>query len=199
MSGLDWTFFRAFVKSPLVVASVIPSSALLERRTVRAMELDSARVVVEFGAGTGGMTRAILRELRGDAQLISIEWTEAFLDTLGRIADPRLEVIHGCASSIGEQLEQRQLTPADAVVSGIPFSTMPAELCQKIAENLHAALAPGGRFVAYQFSDRVAHYMQPHLGEPAVEHELINIPPMRVFSWRKSEESLNHNNVAITA
>ena len=201
MSGLDLAFFRAFVKAPRVVASVIPSSSLLERRAIRNMALDSARVVVEFGAGTGGITRAILAAMRPDARLITIEWTEAFIEPLGEIDDSRLEVVHGCASTIGELLEQRDLPGADAVVSGIPFSTMPPELCREIAANLHAALAPGGRFVAYQFSDRVAHYMAPHMGRPIVEHELINIPPMRVFSWRKAMEphAHNHNNVAMGA
>lgn len=165
------------------------------------MELDDADVVVEFGAGTGGITRATLAAMRPDARLIAIEWTEAFLEPLGRIDDPRLEVVHGCASTIGEQLEQRNLPGADVVVSGIPFSTMPPELCQEIAANLHAALAPGGRFVAYQFSDRVASYMTPHMGPPAVERELINVPPMRVFTWHKADEQSahRHNNVAVGA
>lgn len=198
MSGFDLTFLRAFVKAPRVVASAIPSSSLLERRTIRNLELDNADVVVEFGAGTGGITRAMLGAMRPDARLIAIEWTEAFIGPLREIDDPRLEVVHGCASTIGEQLEQRNLPGADAVVSGIPFSTMPPELCRLIAANLYAALAPGGRFVAYQFMDSVARYMAPHLGRPAVEHELINIPPMRVFTWQKAGEQYahNHNNVA---
>jgi len=165
------------------------------------MDLDEADVIVEFGAGTGGITRATLAAMRPDARLISIEWTEAFIEPLGRIDDPRLEIVHGCASTIGEQLERRNLPAADVIVSGIPFSTMPPELCREIAANLHAALAPGGRFVAYQFSDRVAGYMTPHMGQPVIEHELINIPPMRVFSWRKAdcEHVHNHNKVAVGA
>jgi phospholipid N-methyltransferase len=201
LSGLDLTFLRAFVKAPRVVASAIPSSSSLERRTIRNLDLDNADVVVEFGAGTGGMTRAMLAAMHPDARLIAIEWTEAFIGPLGRIDDPRLEVVHGCASTICEQLERRNLPGADAVVSGIPFSTMPPELCRSIAANLYAALVPGGRFVAYQFMDSVAGYVAPLMGRPAVEHELINIPPMRVFTWRKADEQHrhNHNNVAVGA
>jgi phospholipid N-methyltransferase len=199
MSGLDWTFFRAFVKSPNIVASAIPSSAMLEQRTIRHMELETAKVVVEFGAGTGGLTRSILAAMRPDARLISIEFTAEFIPILERIDDPRFEIIKGCASSIGEQLEKRGLAGADAVVSGIPFSTLPPELCRRIAANLYAALNPGGRFVAYQFSDKVADFISPHMGAPAVERELVNIPPMRVYSWRKAVAADEHNNVAVNA
>lgn len=195
MSGLDWTFFRAFVKAPMVVASAIPSSSMLEKRTIRSLGLESARVIVEFGAGTGGLTRAMLGEMRPDAHLISIEWTPDFMPALEKIDDPRFEVVNDCASTILEHLERREFGHADAVVSGIPFSTMPPGLCRTIAANLHEALAPGGRFVAYQFSDKVVDFVTPHMGQPTVEHELINIPPMRVFTWRKADH--NHNHVAV--
>jgi hypothetical protein len=62
---------------------------------------------------------------------------------------------------------------------------MPEPLARRIIQAVHGALVPGGRFVAYQFSDRVADYARPVLGAPAVEHELYNIPPMRVFTWQK--------------
>ncbi len=187
MSAMNWTFFRAFVKSPLVVASAIPSSGMLERRVIRHLGLAKARVIVEFGAGTGGLTRAMLDGMRSDARLIAIEWTRDFIGVLREIDDPRLEVINDCASNINEQLAARGLAGADAIVSGIPFSTMPPELCEEIATNLSSALNEDGRFVAYQFSERVCRYVSPYLGVPTIEHELINIPPMRVFSWRKTD------------
>jgi phospholipid N-methyltransferase len=185
MPNETWTFFQAFMKSPRVVASVIPSSAFLKRRIIEAAHLPDAQVVVELGAGTGGTTRALLQALGPAGRLIAIERTADFLPGLEAIDDERLELVHGCASSIIEQLASRGYEGADAVVSGIPFSTMPAELCQKIAGAIHHALKPGGRFVAYQFSDQVVHYMRPVMGNPVVQHEILNVPPMRVFTWEK--------------
>ena len=121
-----------------------------------------------------------------EGRLIAIERTEAFVEGLGRIGDARLDIVHGCASTLGEQLEQRGLEAADAVVSGIPFSTLPKALAARIVEAIDAALAPGGRFVAYQFTDRVAAYTRPVMGKPAVKLEVRNVPPVRVFTWRKN-------------
>ena len=189
MSSQSWTFFQAFLKHPRVVASMIPSSPFLERRLVEAARITTADVVVELGSGTGGTTRALLRSMGPRARLLAIERTGEFVTALSRIDDPRLEVIHGCASSIAEELQSRGLGAADAVVSGIPFSTLPPELAHTIADEVHRVLAPGGRFVAYQFTDRVAEYARPLLGRPKIQHEVRNVPPLRVFIWEKAADS----------
>lgn len=186
MPNENWTFFQAFLKSPRVVASVIPSSPFVLKRIVKAADAASARVAVELGGGTGGTTRAMLKALPGDARMLVVERTREFVDTLERIGDPRLEVIHDCASTIGDQLERRGLEAADCVISGIPFSTMPPDLCEDIVQAVHDILAPGGRFVAYQFTDRVADYMRPVMGAPTVQFEPVNIPPLRLFTWQKA-------------
>lgn len=185
MQNQHWTFFQAFLRAPRIVASVIPSSPFVVRRVARAADAANARVVVELGGGTGGTTRAMLKAMRADARMLVIERTAEFIDTLDGIDDPRLEVVHGCASSIGTELERRGHRAADAVISGIPFSTMPAELAEEIIAAVHESLAPGGRFVAYQFTDRVADYAKPMMGAPDVEYELVNVPPLRLFIWRK--------------
>jgi phospholipid N-methyltransferase len=185
MLGAHLRFATAFLKSPRVVASVVPSSPLLERRIVRAADIRNSRVVVEFGGGTGGTTRAMLKALPADGRLIVIERTAEFIGGLERIGDSRLTVAHDCASTVGAQLERLGLAGADAIVSGIPFSTLPEAVARDIVTALYGALVPGGRFVAYQFTDRVADYVRPVMGEPRLEHELWNVPPVRVFTWVK--------------
>lgn len=185
MLGAHLRFASAFLKSPRVVASVVPSSPLLERRIVRAADIRRSRVVVEFGGGTGGTTRALLRALPQDGRLVVIERTLEFIAGLERIGDPRLTVAHDCASTIRAQLQRIGCTGADVVVSGIPFSTLPEEVARSIIDELYAALVPGGRFVAYQFTDRVADYARPVMGEPRLEHEFWNVPPVKVFTWTK--------------
>jgi phosphatidylethanolamine/phosphatidyl-N-methylethanolamine N-methyltransferase len=185
MQIVSWTFFQEFLRAPRTVASIIPSSPFVERRVVSSANADQAQLVVEFGAGTGGITRALLRSMAPGAQLLVIERTGKFVGGLEKIGDSRLTVAHDCASSIIRQLQERELGSADAVVSGIPFSTLPKPLCTEIMAGIHAALRPGGRFVAYQFTDRVADYARPLLGPPRVQHELLNVPPLRVFTWSK--------------
>ena len=189
MPNDNWTFFQAFLRSPQIVASVIPSSSFVERRVVRAADAMRASVVVELGGGTGGITRSLLRATGSHSRLLVIERTAEFIEHLRMIDDSRLSVVHGCASSIGVELERRGYPAADSVISGIPFSTMPASLGTEIIAAVHDALAPGGRFVAYQFTDRVVDYARPVMGTPAVEYEFCNVPPLRLFTWRKGGAS----------
>lgn len=180
-------FLRGFIAHPDQVGSVIPSSHVLEQHLVRNARLLRARCVVELGPGTGGTTRAFLRAMPATAQLLAIELSEDFAARLrATIRDPRLVVVNGSAEHIEQYLAEHDLPAPDAVISGIPFSTMPRDVGDRIAAAVARSLAPGGRFVAYQVTPRVAERTTPHLGEPKREWEPINIPPMRVYTWTRA-------------
>lgn len=179
-------FLRGFVAHPGEVGSVIPSSHVLERRLVRSARLLRARCVVELGPGTGGTTRAFLGAMPSTAQLLAIELNEEFAVRLrSSVRDPRLTVVQGSAEFIDRFLAERGLPAPDAVISGIPFSTMPHAVADRIAAEIARVLAPGGRFVAYQVRAHVADYATPYLGRARKEWELVNIPPVRVFTWTR--------------
>ena len=179
--GLE--FFLGFLRSPDQVGSVIPSSRFLERRLVQTAAIAQAACVVELGPGTGGTTRALLEAMRPEAKLLTIELDAQFAALLEGIGDPRLISHHGSAADLGAILAAHQLPRPDAIVSGIPFSTMPPALGAAIIQAIHDHLAPGGCFVAYQFRGHVARLAQPVLGEPAVQMEWLNVPPMRFYRW----------------
>lgn len=187
----DIAFLKGFLQHPDQVGSVIPSSARLEQRLVRAARVSEARCVVELGPGTGGTTRAFLRALPAGGQLLAIELSAMFHARISaQIRDPRFIAQLGSAEQIAEFLAARRLPAPDAIVSGIPFSTMPVDVADRIARAIHAVLAPGGRFVAYQVRAHVAGYATPYLGEPRKAWEFINIPPVRVFTWTKPAPAL---------
>lgn len=180
-------FIQQFLRHPLQIGSVIPSSRFLEQRIVEAAELDSARLVVELGPGTGGTTRAILRALPPAATLLSIDINPHFLAMVARIEDKRLIPHLGSACDLDGILSSYHLPAPDAVISGIPFSTMDRRLGSCIIETVRAVLLPEGRFVAYQASDRVVSLCQPILGTGESTTVLLNIPPMQVHRWEKRE------------
>lgn len=179
-------FLLGFVRDPAGVGSVVPSSHRLERRLVRNARIAEARTVVELGPGTGGTTRAFLDAMSPQSRLLAIELDPVFAGRLGdQLRDRRLHVECGSAERIGEMLAARRLSAPDAIVSGIPFSTMPQDVGERIAAQVAQVLRPGGVFVAYQVRPRVADFTSPHLGTPKFEWELWNVPPMRVFTWVK--------------
>jgi phospholipid N-methyltransferase len=178
-------FFRGFLRNPAMIGSIIPSSRFLERRVVEAADIAHSRMVVELGPGTGGTTRAILETLPRRSNLLAIEINPDFVTYLKAYPDPRLCVYLGSAEHIRMALATFDHTRPDAVVSGIPFSTMPTEVGRKIVREIWGCLAPGGRFVSYQLMRRVALLEPLLLGDPHAQIELRNVPPLRVYSWRK--------------
>jgi len=178
-------FFLNFLRRPALIGSVVPSSRFLERRIVQTARIAQSRIVVELGPGTGGTTRAILEALPRRAHLLAIEINPDFVSCLKAHPDPRLSIFLGSAEHIRRALEVCDHRRPDAVVSGIPFSTMPAQVGRKILREIWDCLAPGGRFVAYQLMNRVALLEPLLLGNPDVQLECLNLPPLRVYSWRK--------------
>jgi len=178
-------FFREFLRHPDEVGSVVPSSRFLERRLVHIAAIAKARLVVELGPGTGGTTAAILRALSSDGRLLAVEINSQFVARLRAVGDPRLMVHAGNAVDLGDALACRGLSDPDVVLSGIPFSTMSAALGRRILLGAWRALAPGGRFVAYQFRGSVGILGGDILGAPEVTVEMRNAPPVRIYCWRK--------------
>ncbi|MFL6691517.1 MAG: hypothetical protein ACJ8GO_01010, partial [Ramlibacter sp.] len=69
------------------------------------------------------------------------------------------------------------------------FSTMPPAVSDRIAAAIARVLRPGGRFVAYQVRAHVSDFATPHLGRGEKQWEVVNIPPVRVFTWTKGQDA----------
>ena len=178
-----FAFFQEFLKHPLQIGSIIPSSRFLERRILHAATLVSAETIVELGSGTGGTTRAILSAMPQHARLLSIEINPHFHTMVNSIEDDRLIAHLGNACDMKEIMSMYGLGAPDVVISGIPFSTLNPGEGSKVIEAISSLLSPNGRFVAYQVSNRVVSLCRPFLGSEQVMLELLNIPPMRVYKW----------------
>jgi phosphatidylethanolamine/phosphatidyl-N-methylethanolamine N-methyltransferase len=182
----QFAFFQEFLKHPLQIGSVIPSSRFLERRILEASGAASAESIVELGSGTGGTTRAILNEMPRHARLLSIEINPQLHASVRKISDDRLIAHLGNACELKKILGLYDMDRPDVVISGIPFSTMSHRSGAQVVAAISSLLAPNGRFVAYQVRKRVAELCRPFLGSGQMEVELLNIPPVRVYQWAKN-------------
>jgi len=180
-----FAFFQEFLKHPLQIGSIIPSSRFLEQRILGASAIASATTVVELGSGTGGTTRAILDAMPKDARLLSIEINPHFHTLVSGIEDERLIAHLGSACELKTIMSMYGLDAPEVVISGIPFSTMNNSDGAQVIAAISSQLALNGRFVAYQVSRQVAILCRPILGPERVAMELLNIPPMRVYQWEK--------------
>lgn len=179
-------FFRGFLKHPVMVGSIIPSSGKLIDRMLRRVDWDATKVFVEYGPGVGTFCQPILDRLAPDARLISIDTNPEFVAYLQRtIRDPRFEAVLGSAADVQAILAARGHAHADHILSGLPFSTLPPGVAPAIMAATFAALRPGGAFLVYQFSPKVRDFLATAFERIDHAMEWVNVPPAQLYwAWR---------------
>ncbi len=185
--ALDSTFMgymKVFLDDPSV-AAVTPSSRYLVDRTVKAMDLERARVIVEYGAARGVMTKRILEKMRPDATLLAIEFNAELYEELAKISDPRLTTVQGDVREIETILAAHGQAGADAIVSGVPFAFFSGRGRHELLAKTSALLNPGGRFVAYQVTTHLIPMLKDYFSSVDIQFEVRNMPPHFVFTALK--------------
>jgi len=181
-SGDALLFARNFFRHPRMLGSIIPSSRFLIRQLLQPIDWSAAQVIVEYGPGVGSITTQLLQRMRPDAILIAIETNPEFVRFLREtFPDPRLRVMHDSAESVDTILARLGLSGANYIISGIPFSTIPAALRERILRKTSGALAPGGSFLVYQFSTRVLPDLQRIFQYVRRRFEPLNVLPAHLF------------------
>ena len=179
-------FLKGFLKHPVMVGSIIPSSKVLIDKMLAPVDWATCKLFVEYGPGVGTFTQHILDRLAPDATLLTIDTNAdftAFLDA--KFTDSRLEAVTGSAADVRKIIAEREFEAADYILSGLPFSTLPPGVGPKIAEETQAALRPGGAFLVYQFSPKVRDFIAPHFERIDKGFEWRNIPPATLFwAWK---------------
>jgi phospholipid N-methyltransferase len=168
-----------------MLGSLIPSSRFLVNKVLGEVDWGRARVFLEYGPGVGTFTTEILRRMRPDAVLVVLETNADFVRFLrGKVLDDRLHVVHASAADADTALARLDLSHADYVISGIPYTTMPPEAREAILRTTRAVLHPNGAFLVYQFTRTVLPYLQQVFGLVRQDFEPLNVMPARLFYCR---------------
>lgn len=180
-------FLKEFLKHPVMVGSIIPSSDRLIEKMLGPVDWAATKLFVEYGPGVGTFTRPILDRLAPDATLITIDTNADFTAYLkAAIDDERLIAVTGSAADVEKIIAAHGFEKADFVVSGLPFSTLPPGVGDAIGAATSRVIRAGGAFLVYQFSPRVRDFIAPHFERLDRGFEFWNVPPATLFwAWRE--------------
>src|SRR5688572_3388355 len=124
--GPLWAFLRGFIKHPVMVGSVIPSSKVLIDKMLGPVDWANCKLYVEYGPGVGTFTEHVLQRMAPDATLVAIDTNEDFTRYLRtKYADNRLFPVTGSAADVQQIVRDWGFEHADYALSGLPFSTLP--------------------------------------------------------------------------
>lgn len=143
-------FLRRWAANPLEMGSIVPSSPALGRRVAAAaVRLAAGGPVIELGAGTGAITRALLEGGIAPARLTVVEIVPEMADVLAATY-PGVRVVTGDAWVLSGLLGQDSVGRVGAVVCGIPLVLLPRERQAALIAEIEA-VAPGRGFLHYSY------------------------------------------------
>ena len=176
-------FFSSWLRAPLKVASVVPSSRQLGAAI--AGQIDPARPgwVVELGAGTGPVTEQLLARGIPPKRLFVLERDPVLVRFL-RERHPEPVLVEGDAFRLPELLARYGVDRVHAVVCGIPLLSMPKPDAARIVRQCLAVLEPDGQL--FQYTYRLFSplpYRDFGLAVRRVKRILVNLPPAAVWSY----------------
>ncbi|WP_298019591.1 class I SAM-dependent methyltransferase [uncultured Parasphingopyxis sp.] len=180
-------FFKGFVKHPVMVGSIIPSSKKLIEKMLAKCDWPNTKLFVEYGPGVGTFCQTVLDKLPDDATYVAIDTNPDFIDYLKRtIPDPRFHAVLGSAADVEQIVKDHGHDKADYVLSGLPFSTLPPGVGDAIGQATGRVVRPGGAFLVYQFSPKCRDFIEPNFDRLERDREWWNIPPAVLFwGWRE--------------
>lgn len=142
-------FFRRWLRNPLQMGSVIPSSPSLCRRIAGLVERDEDEIVVELGAGTGVVSRALLASGIPAERLTVVEIVPEMASHLRRTL-PGAQVVTGDAFALPDVIAPRWHGKVGTVICGIPLVLLPMEQQARFIRAVEA-VAPGRGFLLYTY------------------------------------------------
>lgn len=182
-------FFKQWIKHPGRLGTVAPISVRLARKAaleVPLLETDD-QYVVEIGAGTGRLTRALLERGIPSKQLAAVE-LDTKLCTFLKETLPALcpnakapLVIEGDATHLDNLIPSNWVGKVDTVVSAIPLMYLPEEKRIAILEAAFKVLKPGGKIIHITYNPKSPIAFSRAYDQTRVVSLWINMPPG--FAW----------------
>ena len=176
-------FLRRWAANPLQMGSVVPSSPALCRRVVRHAWPAADMAVLELGAGTGIISRALLEAGLPPERLIVVEVVPAMAEHLRRTL-PGVTVLACDARALPSVLPAAWRGRIGSVICGIPLVLLPKPKQRRFIDVM-AQAAPGRGFLHYSYCITSPLPAAHHgLAGTRVAWTPLNFPPASVWHYR---------------
>jgi phosphatidylethanolamine/phosphatidyl-N-methylethanolamine N-methyltransferase len=179
-------FLRRWMKNPMGIGAIAPSSRHLANAMARQVPLHGTGPVIELGGGTGNITAGLLRTELSPQRLVVLERDPALHNHL-RLLYPQLRVVMGDATALVDTLRPFGIERADAIVSGLPLLSMPRNIQDAIVREVFRLLTPGAPFIQFTYGpySPVGRERMGVTGK-VVTWVPVNLPPASVWVYRRA-------------
>jgi phospholipid N-methyltransferase len=184
-------FLQAFLKNPLKVGAVAPSSPDLARQMLDGISPSKENIIIELGVGTGAITKYVREILPDNESYLGIELDSRMVSSL-KIRYPEMNIAKGNACELSAIHKSSELGKASYLLCCLPFVTLPEEVAAQILSEIEQYMAQGCLFRAFQYAHgyytpsaiRLRKFMRDRYGF-SKRSKLVakNVPPAYTLTW----------------
>lgn len=184
-------FLQAFLKNPLKVGAVAPSSSDLARQMLDGIKPDENNVIVELGVGTGAITKFVSKAIPNEQSYLGIELDKGLVGSL-KIKYPDLNIVCGSACDTYSIHQESGLGKVSYVLCCLPFVTLPEEIGQQVLAEIEKFMEQGCTFRAFQYAHgyympaaiKLRKFMRDRYGKSKRSRLVAkNVPPAYTLTW----------------
>jgi phosphatidylethanolamine/phosphatidyl-N-methylethanolamine N-methyltransferase len=184
-------FLQAFLKNPLKVGAIAPSSPELAAEMLQGVEPDEDNIVLELGVGTGAITKHLREIIPNDRSYLGVELDDALVGTLN-VKYPDLNIVCGNAADAYAIHKESGLGKVRYVVCCLPFVSLPKEVSDSVLVEIEKFMREGCVFRIFQYAHgyylppaiKLREFLKNRYGKskrsPLV---LKNVPPAFTLTW----------------
>lgn len=184
-------FLQAFLKNPLKVGSITPSSPELAAEMLEGIEPDENNIVLELGVGTGAVTKLLREAVPSKNSYLGIEVDPELVGTLNKNF-PDMNIICGNAADAYSIHGGSGLGKVRYVCCCLPFVFLPREVSENVLTEIEKFMDEGCELRLFQYAHgyylppavKLREFLKGRYGKwrrsPLV---LKNVPPAYTLTW----------------
>jgi phosphatidylethanolamine/phosphatidyl-N-methylethanolamine N-methyltransferase len=185
-------FLHAFLKNPMKVGAIAPSSPELAQKMLHGLKPTSESVVLELGVGTGAITKFIQGLLTDESSYLGIELDKTLVRSL-KINYPTMKIVRGNARDVHAIHERSGLGKVGFIVCCLPFVSIPNEIGEEILMEIDKFMEKGCVFRTFQYAHgyyfpsaiKLREHMRNRYGKSKRSPLVVkNVPPAYTLTWQ---------------
>lgn len=184
-------FLRAFLKNPLKVGAVAPSSPELAAEMLQGFEPDDENIVLELGVGTGAITKRLREIIPNKESYLGIELDPGLVKTISEKFDD-LNIVCGNAADAYSIHQESGLGKVRYVVCCLPFVSLPKEVSESVLSEIAKFMDEGCTLRIFQYAHgyylppaiKLREFLRDRYGK-SMRSPLVlrNLPPAFTLTW----------------
>jgi len=184
-------FLQAFLKNPLKVGAITPSSPELAAEMLQGITPDDHNIVLELGVGTGALTKLLRNAVPSKNSYLGIELDGDLVKTLNNNY-PDMNIVCGSAADAYSIHQSSGLGKVRYVVCCLPFVSLPKEISEQVLVEIEKFMDEGCELRIFQYAH--GYFLPPAIKLREMLKErygktrrsplvLKNVPPAFTLTW----------------